>query len=129
MANIDDILAADLAATAFDPDATESPVESVTYTPAGGEPVVRNVIMTPAEEVRDEDEDGMRKVKRRSATIRTDAETGIVAPAIDDSINFDSLDWKVAAIEQAGSGIATLTIVTYDAVSKHHETHKRRLPI
>ena len=67
---IGEIMAEDLAATAFDTDAPECPAEAATYTAPGGEPVAVTLV---AGEVRDADEespDGRATYKTASAYVQ-----------------------------------------------------------
>ena len=116
-------LAADLAGVV---DAGELSTK-VIYTPKDGSPKTINAVVFSTDTDRDEDEQGGTEVQGRKAVILTDATLGIAAPAIDDIVAIDSVDWRVNSIETLGQGRAVLSVVAGGPRSKHHEQHKHKI--
>jgi len=58
MANINTMIAADMAATAFDVDDAASPADTVSYTPVGGEAADVSAIIAGPEVIVENDDDG-----------------------------------------------------------------------
>ena len=100
MANIHDIMAADLAATAFETSAGDSPAESVTYTPAGGEAVegVPMIVVAATGDRIEMAEVGETSVIEADVVIPCD-ESGIAAPSVRDVIEWNDSTWAVVEIQ------------------------------
>jgi len=122
-ANIHDIMAADMAATAFDTDAAESPSEETTYTPPGGEGVTVTVIVLPEDIEAADDEQGATQIRRR----RVIMDTGETTPEIRAELTLESIQWKVTAIDNKRPNHAVLTVVSDTPKSRHYESHKRKI--
>lgn len=97
-------LAADLAATAFDTTAADTPAESVTYTAASGSPAAASVvaIFTEDEPARPQSViDGETRIRNATCWITAAALTAAgIAPAAGDAITADSTQWTVQAFRQ-----------------------------
>jgi len=111
VAKIDEILAADLDATAFDAEADESPSESVTYTPSGGAAATLNAVLEPVFADRTDSGDARHDAASRSIIIRTDAVGGIPSPAVGDAVTVAAEGWVVDLVEWKGRGLAMLRLV------------------
>ena len=123
MANIENIIATDMAATAFDTAAAESPSQDVTYTPPGGDEVTVTAIVLAEDIENTSDELGETKIRRRDIVISTDV---VTSPQINASVTIADENWQVVSVSEAGFGKAVLSLVCGAPQSRHHETHKQR---
>lgn len=113
MANIHDIMTADLMATAFDLDAEVSPSEVVAYIAAGFSAKYVLAIVGPIADELADDDDAIHDVAQASLVVLTDATWGIATPAIGDTVVIDMLTWAVAEVLERShaGGVARLRIV------------------
>ena len=99
---------------------------AVTYTPKGGSGQSINALVFGVDRDEADDEHGTDQINRRRVAIMTDAVNGIASPAVGDEVTISGVSWRVESIEAEGFGKAVLSLVGGAAVSKHHDTHKRR---
>lgn len=99
----------------------------IIYTPKGGSPKTINALVFAVDTDHDEDEQGATEVQRRKVVILTDASLGIAAPAINDIVTIDGVDWRVDSIEGQGHGKTALSVIAGGPESKHHEQYKRKI--
>ena len=127
MSNIDDIMTEDMAATMFDVDTAESPAETVTYTPPGGQAASIIAVFLPEDTDISDDEYGDVQIRQQRVIIPTDSAIGVQEPVIQAEITRDGTQWRVITIDSKGGGKAILTIRTDTPLSKHHESHKQKI--
>ncbi len=97
----------------------------VTYTPKTGQAKQVTAIAGPVQGDLNEDEGDETVMKFRSITVPV---SEITAAGIGDIVTVDGTDWMVVKPPDIASGMAELQCRWDKAVSKHHETHKRKLP-
>jgi len=102
---------------------------SITYTPKAdpNNPVTINTLVFAEAIENTDDEDGQMSVRNRRVAILTSASKGIETPAYRDKLTIEGEDWLVEAIDNKGGGKAILTVIAAEIISKHHESHVKRL--
>ena len=108
MGTIQETLATDLG-TVF---AAEEVTDSVTYTPSGGDAVTRQALLGPQRDEYRNDEQAEYLVRQRECTILTDADTGVAAPAREDTVTIDSTVWVVDQVIEITDVWAQLLLVS-----------------
>ena len=123
-ANIHAIMAADLAATAFDAEATESPAIEIAYTPGGGsETDIVGVQVVPEGGQIDFDDAREVAVETMMLAIPADAASGITAPDRGDTLVIDEVGWGVERVESITAGVVAVI-----EVRKIQQTRQGRRP-
>jgi len=84
----------------------------VSYTPAGGDPVSVQALLGPRRDEYRSDESGEFLVRERECTILTDAETGVAAPAREDTVTIGSTVWVVSQVIEVTDAYAQLLLVS-----------------
>jgi len=121
---IADIIAADLAATAADAAAPESPAAAATWTTAAGEASAIHVIGWEATGQRRSGGDG-ETVGHTAACLVTAAEAGTIA--VGDTVTVGGEDWSVETVRLAGAGAAyELELARSSAVERTRESYRIR---
>jgi len=108
MGTIQETLATDLG-TIF---GSQEITDEVTYTPSGGEPVTIQALLAPERDDYRNDEQAEYLVRNRECTILTDADTGVAAPAREDTVTIGSTVWAVEQVIEIGPGWAQLLLVS-----------------
>jgi len=98
--------------------------EEVTYTPKGGEGQTITAILGPIKGDYYDESGGSAKVKVRQIEIEI---SDIAEPAMGDVVTAGGVNWEVFEPADIDCGIAVLQTRTDEAISKHHESHKKRL--
>jgi len=97
----------------------------VTYTPKTGDAKQVTAIAGPVQGELNEHEGEETVMKFRTITVPV---AEISAPVIGDIVTVEGENWMVVKPPDIASGMAELQCRWDKAVSKHHETHKRKLP-
>lgn len=101
--------------------------EEITYRPEGGGVKTLNALIGSVDTEPEDDELGSTKIKRRRIVILTDAAKGIGQPKINDIVCIADDNWRVSSIDAQGFGKATLSIVSGEMESRHHEQYKKKV--
>lgn len=99
---------------------------TVSYTPKGGSSKDIQAIVFGVDREVTPGESGDDKINRRTIAIMTDDVNGVASPGVGDQVAISGVTYRVESIAAEGFGKAVLTLVTGAAISKHHETHRRR---
>ncbi len=99
--------------------------ESVTYTPKGGSPVTITAIAGRIEgEIGEVDDGSEVELKHRKISVLI---SDIAEPAAGDIVTVGGVDWIVIQPPDIEAGMAELQCRTDTPLSKHHESHKRKI--
>jgi hypothetical protein len=109
MSELDDILAADLAATAFDADDPACPYDDASYLPAGGAATAVKIALEPATSDQGIDSDATTERIYRRGWLLLSA-SAISEPAVNDQLTIDGATWGVIAVEQLTPAAARLLL-------------------
>ena len=101
-------------------------VETVTYTPAGGEAVEICAIVGPVDTETEPDTCGKASLSRCDITIRTDSGSGIPSPAVYDRVTIGGIDYQVVAIRGKSHGKVDLALIGGASTARHHEDYRIR---
>ena len=123
MAGIGDILALDLAATAFDTTATETPAAAVTYTPVSGDASTPDAVVLVDSDDAVIGQDG--EVRTRFATAYI-LKTDLTTPVAGDSLTHASEAWTVQSFFTVAPGLWEIRLARRDPVEKAREAHRLR---
>ncbi len=124
MTTIHDIIAADLAATAFDDTVDETPVTEITWDP-DGDNITCNAIVG-SKSVDPEYDDGEDHVETCPVTVLTaDIAEALIQVGVVVVIGADT--WKVVAVEKAGFGSARVRVAKKVAVARADAGFKKRM--
>ncbi len=95
--------------------------DAITYTPAGGSAVSITCLWRSQEETTAFADDGSGKQHEAIASINNDASTGVVAPAIGDSITKSSVTWFVREVQTSGA-LHRLRVARYVQIQRGRES-------
>lgn len=123
MAGIGDILALDLAATAFDTAATETPAAAVTYTPVTGAASTPDAVIVVDSEDAVTGPDG--EVRTRFATAHIQ-KTDLTTPVKGDTLTHATEDWTVQSFFTPAPGLWELRLARRNIAERARESHRMR---
>ncbi len=119
---IQDIIAADLAATAFDDTDDATPVTAITWDP-DGDNITCNAIAGSVSISPDYD-DGENHALTRRLIVQT---ADVADPKVGVNVTIGSDTWEVVEVEQVGFGSAAVRVARSVPVARAHEGHKKRM--
>ena len=122
MDTIHDIIAADLAATAFDTDLDETPATEITWDP-DDDNITCNAIVG-SKEISPGYDDGEDHVEMRMLTVLT---ADIADPQVGTEVVIGSDTWKVVAVPRSGFGSALVRMAKKAPVARAHQGHTKRM--
>ncbi len=121
---IRDIIAADLAATAFDDTADETPVVAITWDPDDDNiscnAIVSSKNITPGYDNGQDDVDTRRVVFQTADIAEAFVQVGKV-------LVFGAETYKVSQVERMGYGSAAVRVAKTTPVARAHEGHTKRM--
>ena len=122
MTTIHEIIAADLAATAFDDTADETPVVAITWDPDGANISCNAIAGSVA--ITSDYGDGQDRVETRLVTVQTaDVAESLIREEVVVVIGSDK--WKVVEVERVGYGSAAVQVARKVPVARAHEGHTK----
>ena len=119
---IREIMAADLAATAFDATAAETPVTAITWDPAGDN-ISCNAIVG-SKNISGDYAEGEDHVTTCRVVVQT---ADIADPQVGKEFTVGSDTWMVVEVERSGYGLAVLQAAMKAPVARAHEGHTKRM--
>lgn len=122
MTTIHDIIAADLAATAFDDTVDGTPVAAITWDPDGDNiscnAIAGSISITPGYG------DGEDHAETRRLVVQT---ADVADPRVGIEVDIGSDTWKVVEIERVGNGSAAVRVAKSTPVARADIGHTKRM--
>jgi len=100
--------------------------EEITYTPSVGDAKTIKACIDRGTFGEQPAPDGSQTIKTARLWICTDATAGVAAPALQDTVAFDSLTWTVQEIDGPAGGMVLLTVRSIDQTEKSNREHRIR---
>jgi len=100
--------------------------EEITYTPSVGDAKTIKACIDRGTFNEQAAPDGSQTIKTARLWICTDATAGVAAPALQDTVTFDSLTWAVQEIDGPAGGMVLLTVRSIGQTEKSNREHRIR---